>query len=248
MKFPEFAAEIRNVRLGLASDGFNPFGTMSISHSSWPVILMPYNLPPWLCMKQSYFILSLIIPGPKAPGNDIDVYLEPLIDELCHLWKNGVKTYDASLKEEFVLCAALLWTINDFPAYGNLSGWSTKGKLACPSCHKDTTSKRLRHGKKDCYMRHRRFLPLDHPYRRDRKNFDGTQERGESPTLLTGPEVMDQLSGFPNVTFGKIPEEEEMENVKGRKQKRKCNDSVQLPFGWKKLVFFSVCLIGHPCC
>ena len=24
--------------------------------------------------------------------------------------------------------------INDFPAYGMISGWSTRGKLACPYC------------------------------------------------------------------------------------------------------------------
>ena len=30
--------------------------------------------------------------------------------------------------------AALMWTINDFPAYGMLSGWSTHEKLACPYC------------------------------------------------------------------------------------------------------------------
>jgi hypothetical protein len=28
--------------------------------------------------------------------------------------------------------AALMWTINDFPAYGMLSSWSMHGKLACP--------------------------------------------------------------------------------------------------------------------
>ncbi|XP_020270701.1 uncharacterized protein LOC109845856 [Asparagus officinalis] len=75
---PEFAQEIRNVRLGLASDGFNPFGNMSNAYSMWPVILMPYNLPPWLCMKESFFMMSLLIPGPHAPGNDIDVFLRPL--------------------------------------------------------------------------------------------------------------------------------------------------------------------------
>ena len=49
--YPSFAAEPRNVRLGLATDGFNPFGNMSNSYSMWPVILVPYNLPPWKCMK-----------------------------------------------------------------------------------------------------------------------------------------------------------------------------------------------------
>ena len=32
-EFPHFASEVRNVRLGLSSDGFNPFGTMSLSYS-----------------------------------------------------------------------------------------------------------------------------------------------------------------------------------------------------------------------
>jgi hypothetical protein len=79
---PHFASDSRNVRLRLASDGFNPFGNMSTSHSTWPVILVPYNLPPWMCTKQPYFILSMIIPCPNSPGMNIDVYLQPLISEL----------------------------------------------------------------------------------------------------------------------------------------------------------------------
>ncbi|XXG53778.1 hypothetical protein AAC387_Pa03g1819 [Persea americana] len=71
----DFAGETRNIRLGLASDGINPFGDMSTSYSMWPVILMPYNLAPWMCMKEPFFIMSLLIPGPHQPGNDIDVYL-----------------------------------------------------------------------------------------------------------------------------------------------------------------------------
>ena len=45
-----FSSEKHNVRLGLASDGFNPYGNMSTSHSTWPVVLVPYNLPPWMCI------------------------------------------------------------------------------------------------------------------------------------------------------------------------------------------------------
>uniref|UniRef100_A0A2N9GAQ5 Transposase-associated domain-containing protein n=1 Tax=Fagus sylvatica TaxID=28930 RepID=A0A2N9GAQ5_FAGSY len=84
-----FAEESRNVRLGLASDGFNPFGNMSTSYSMWPVVLMPYNLPPWRCMKDPYMLLSLLIPGSKAPGNEIDVYLQPLVEDLQELWNEG---------------------------------------------------------------------------------------------------------------------------------------------------------------
>jgi len=85
LEYPSFAEDSRNVRLGLASDCFNPFGNMSTSYSVWPVVLIPYNLPPWMCMKDSYFIISTLIMGPKAPGNDIDVYLQSLIDELKEL-------------------------------------------------------------------------------------------------------------------------------------------------------------------
>ena len=74
-RYPDFEKDSRNVRLGLASDGFNPFRNLSSKHSTWPVMLIPYNLPPWICMKQTSLILSMIIPGPDSPGNDIDVYL-----------------------------------------------------------------------------------------------------------------------------------------------------------------------------
>lgn len=69
----EFAKEPRNVRLGLAADGFNPFGMLSQGYSMWPVILTTYNTPPWMCMKESSFMLTMLIPGPKSPAKDIDV-------------------------------------------------------------------------------------------------------------------------------------------------------------------------------
>ncbi|KAL0333115.1 UNVERIFIED_CONTAM: hypothetical protein Scaly_2213000 [Sesamum calycinum] len=111
-----FSQDPRNVRLGLATDGFNPFSNMSSSYSIWPVILLPCNLPPWKCLKAPFFILSMLIPGPTSPGNDIDIFLEPLIDELKELWDNGIETYDASTSAKFSLRAAMLWTINDLPA------------------------------------------------------------------------------------------------------------------------------------
>ena len=40
-----FASDNQSVRLGLASDGFNPFRSMHIVHSTWPVVLIPYNYP-----------------------------------------------------------------------------------------------------------------------------------------------------------------------------------------------------------
>lgn len=83
---------------------------------------MPYNMPPWMCTKQPYIILSLLILKKYSPGNDIDVYLESLIDELKQLWEEVAVTFDARVKMTFVMCASILWTINDFSTYDNLSG------------------------------------------------------------------------------------------------------------------------------
>ncbi|CAA7034581.1 unnamed protein product [Microthlaspi erraticum] len=93
-----------------------------------------------------------VIPGKQMPGNDIDVYLQPLIKELKELWDDGVQAFDASTKEMFCLRAALMWTLSDFPGLGNLSGWNIHTGLACPSCNYDaaelftTWTKVLFHG------------------------------------------------------------------------------------------------------
>jgi len=40
-------------------------------------------------------MMPVLIQGPKQPGNDIDVYLRPLVDELLLLWKEeGVPVWD----------------------------------------------------------------------------------------------------------------------------------------------------------
>ncbi|KAG8480898.1 hypothetical protein CXB51_025476 [Gossypium anomalum] len=87
-RFLDFASDPRNVRLGLASDGFNPFRTTSTSYR--------------------------------------------------------IDAFDSSASESFTLRACLLWTINDFLAYASLSGWSTKGRVACPICAEKTESRWLR--------------------------------------------------------------------------------------------------------
>ena len=88
-KWPELAGDTRNVWFGLSADGVNPFGEQSSKHSTWHVTLCMYNLPPWLCMKQKFITMPVLIQGPKQPGNDIDVYLRPLVEELLQLWNVG---------------------------------------------------------------------------------------------------------------------------------------------------------------
>jgi len=145
---PHFLVESRNVCLGLCTDGFNPFRSFAAPYSCWPVILMVYNLPPGMCMRPESIFLSMVIPGPSSPGWNIDVCLHPLIDELTQLWSSGALTYDISRKQNFVMRAALMWTINDFPAYGMDSGWSTHRKLACLYCMKNNKAFTLTNGGK----------------------------------------------------------------------------------------------------
>jgi len=74
--FPSFAKEPRNVRLGLCTDGFSPFGHYGQTYSCWPVIVTPYNLPPWLCKKRQFMFIALLIPGPRNLKGNLDIYLD----------------------------------------------------------------------------------------------------------------------------------------------------------------------------
>ena len=73
-------------------------------------------------MKRKYMMLSMMISDPKQPVNDIDVYLNPLVEDLKLLWVDGVEVFDVVAFETFMMHAMLFCTINDFPAYGNLQG------------------------------------------------------------------------------------------------------------------------------
>jgi hypothetical protein len=129
---PHFSAESRNVCLGLCTDGFNPFGSFVAPHSCWSVILMVYNLSLGMCMRMEFIFLSTVISGPNTPGWNIDVCLWLLIDELTQLWSSEALTYDVSRKQNFLMRATLIWTINNFAAYEMVFSWSTLEKLACP--------------------------------------------------------------------------------------------------------------------
>lgn len=59
-------------------------------------------------------MLYMIIKCTSSPRNDIDVYLQLLINELNELWDVGVEIYDAYTNQIFKMCVALLWTVSDF--------------------------------------------------------------------------------------------------------------------------------------
>jgi hypothetical protein len=111
----------------------NPFGEMRDSHSTWPVIMCIYNLPPWLYHKRMYLLLTTLIFGPKQAGIDIDVFLEPLMEDMQKLWEHGVNIWDEYKKEQFNLKAIILCTIDNNSERLSLIGHA-KGKTGCVVC------------------------------------------------------------------------------------------------------------------
>ena len=191
----EFSFEPRNLRLGLATDGVNPFSIKRSNWSTWPVLILNYNLPPWMTTKKHFVMLSLIIPGKKSvTSEDFDVYLQPLLEELKILWSTGVPTEDAAMymdSRRFNLKAILLWTMHDFPAYGVVSCCVTKGYVGCPICGEHTISRRSRALHKNVYdAPYRRFLPCGHPWRSATAAWDGVAEpRGPPPKVLPDDQI-----------------------------------------------------------
>jgi hypothetical protein len=191
-KFLEFASESHNIRFGLATDGFNSFGMLSSTQSCWPIVLVTYNLPPWLCMKEHIIMLSLLIPGPKSPGDRIHVFLQPLLADLKDLFQTGLYTYDVSRDECFTLQGVILMTISDLPGLGMLASHMVHGKFACPPCGANVWMKQQKNGHKSCFLGHRKYIDLDHPYRLDVDSFDGTIELETEPTTYYDRLILDE--------------------------------------------------------
>ncbi|XP_021851352.1 uncharacterized protein [Spinacia oleracea] len=173
--FEDFGSEDRNLRLALAADGMNPF-VYDADHVNF---------------------------RPKTTGNDIDVYLAPLIEDLKMMWDSGIQVFDAHRNENFNLKALLYGTINDFPAYGNLAGYSVKGYEACPICEENTFSPYLNFSHKNVYPGFRKFLPIDHHYRRWKKAFNGETEEGTPPVPPSGDEILEKMQKL-DVKLGKL--------------------------------------------
>jgi tRNA U34 5-methylaminomethyl-2-thiouridine-forming methyltransferase MnmC len=77
--------------------------------------------------------MSGLIPWPQQPGNDIDSYFKPLVEDLKVLWYNdGVQVWDEHKHEYFQLKAILFVTVSNSLAAHNLSRQSKKVGCGCP--------------------------------------------------------------------------------------------------------------------
>ena len=152
-------------------------------------------------MKESNFFVWLLIPDPKTHSREIDVYLQLLIEELKILWNFGVYLW-FSYGQFFQLYTALLWTINDFPAYGHLFGWSTKGYQTCPISMGDKSSFGIR--EKISFMGHRRYLLENYVWHRS-KLHDGKVECRPPSVVMNGHDILEQLDSLNFSVISKHP-------------------------------------------
>jgi hypothetical protein len=201
-KHKEFRDEKRNIWFALNTNGMNPFGGRSSPHSTWPVLMTIYNLPPWLCHKRNFLLLTILIQGPKQPGIDIDVFLEPLMEEMEKFWKHGVEMWDEYKTETFTLKAIIFVTINGYPALFSLSG-QKKGKIGYVVSLNGTIFVYLKGSKKTVYMGHRRWLIRTHKYHKMADSFDGKIEKDSfGPQLVTGRTIFEMCQKV-NFKLGK---------------------------------------------
>ena len=155
-----------------------------------------------------------------------------MIEDLKFLWDQGVEVFDAYEKVNFNLSALLFCTINDFPAYENLSGYSVKRHNVCSICEENTSYHQLKHGRKTSYIGNQRFLKCNHPYCRLKKSFNGSYEDKVAPPPLTSEAVYNRVCKV-NVAFGKIQKKNIVKNIWKKK------------FIFFELPYWSKCDVRH---
>lgn len=59
-------------------------------------------------------MLTIYNPPTKALGNDIDLYMQPLLDELRQLW-DDINASEFYISKTFAIKGALIWITYHFP-------------------------------------------------------------------------------------------------------------------------------------
>jgi hypothetical protein len=71
------------MHLGLVINDVNLYKLSMSIWSTWHVMLLNYNIPPWLTTKKFFVMFALLIPGKESVIlNFFDVYLQPIVEEV----------------------------------------------------------------------------------------------------------------------------------------------------------------------
>ena len=128
-----FLAFPNNFMLSLNVDWFQPF--KRTTYSCGAIYMAIQNLPRSERFLSDNIILVGVIPGPNEPKGTINSLLQPLVEELQHLWK-GVVMKSANGTSVLVR-AALSCVTCDIPAARKVCGFvGHNARLACSKCLK----------------------------------------------------------------------------------------------------------------
>ena len=94
-------------------------------------------------------------------------------------------------------------------------------------CSESTYSVWLKQGQKFAYMGHRKWLPMTHPFRSQKSQFNGNEENGNHPKHLSGYEVLRKMETI-HTKFGKVI---------GKKRKRCANENESTAWSKRSVLF-----------
>ena len=101
-----------DIALGLSADGFCPF--QKHKKTCWLILIYNYNLSLEIHFWIHHILCVGIVPSPYKP-KDFNSFLWPLVEELLKL-AAGIKAFDLSSDEIFILHAFLILVVGDIPA------------------------------------------------------------------------------------------------------------------------------------
>jgi hypothetical protein len=123
--------------------------------------------------------------------------------------------------------------------------WPTRGVKVCPYYMHSTRCKWLKHNCKYCFMGHRRYLPMDHLWRLNKRTFDSNKKLECALDVLGGDEILRHLErmvfGDENASKSKPDGKSKMNGKKKRKKRKRTPKKQQLATDhvvWKKKSIF----------
>jgi hypothetical protein len=120
------------------------------------------------------------------------------------------------------------YSMHDFLAYGIFASWCVHGKFLCPVCKAALEFMWLKKGGKfSSFDKHRQFLPLDHAFRGDTKNFTkGVTVTAPVPQKMTIAQVHAQIDALVLPTQKDNPKKGKRMKLNPKKDKPKKNHFV----------------------
>ena len=121
---------------GLNVDWFQPY--THTTTSTGVIYITVLNLPRFIRYKRENVILIGIIPGPHEPKQNINTFLQPLVDELQQFWIGiNLTVCTGSVKQSEIVKGAVLYVSCDVPAGRKVCGFlGHSATLGCSKCLK----------------------------------------------------------------------------------------------------------------